>query len=54
MERGKDRWEAGVGGAKGPGETTGDRETDRDREETVTLISLSCSRLQRFPFMCKK
>lgn len=54
-ESGKDRWVAGMEG-EGSVKGLGGRqpETVRDREEAVTLISVSGSSLQRFAFMCKK
>lgn len=42
-----------MGGGDGScGEALG--ETAGAKEEAVALISLSCSGLQRFPFMCKE
>lgn len=41
-----------MGGRAGAAEALG--ETAGAKEEAVALISLSCRRLQRFPFTCKE
>lgn len=51
VERAKDRWETGVGGVKGPGETTGDGKRQRG---SCYIDFLKLQQIAKIPFHVQK